>query len=875
MELAFTATPPLADVACTHCALTVPPGLVAAGDEQQFCCHGCRTAYTILHQSGLGAYYDVARQSAARVERARTTGRGYEELDDPTFAALHVKTRADGLCEVELFLEGVHCAACVWVVEKLPLAIPGAAEARLDLGRAVVRVVWEPTRAKLSVLARFLDGIGYPPHVFRGAELMALRRGEDRAMLTRIGVCGAIAGNVMMMAFALYSGDASGMDAQDWSWFRWLSLALTAPALFYGGDVFWKGALAALRDRRLNLDVPIMLGILVAFVSGAVNTLRGAGEIYFDSMATLIFLLLVGRFVQKRGLRRATEAAERLLSLTPGVAHRVERQGTAGSTVEHVRDVPVEALQRDDLVLARAGDTIPADAIVVRGASELNVAWLTGEPRPVPVREGARVEAGAVNLTAPLYLRVLQTGEETRAGKLGALVAESLRRRAPVVMLADRYSTHFSIGMLSLAAVAALVWLALDPSQAVDHAMALLIVTCPCALGMGTPLAIAAAVGRAARTGVLIKGGDALERLSRRGHIWLDKTGTVTEGRITLSGWHDAPAEPSASSAGGISPSAANNSSHINIANLAKPVYFGASGNAAAGGEGALLRGRVRALEASSSHPIARVLAEALPMGGEHEVADVNHVLGGGVHGVVDGHRLAVGAPAFVRERGATIAGWAQAQIDAITSEGATPVVVADNGEVAAVLALSDSLRADARATLDSLRHMGFTVGLLSGDHPAAVRAVARRLGIADADAIGGATPERKLEVVKESAKRGPVAMVGDGVNDAAALSAATVGVAVHGGAEAGVAAADIFLSTPGLAPLERLAVGARRTMRVIRLNFAISVFYNLVGATLAITGVINPLIAAVLMPVSSLTVVFLSYYSRTFQPEHRNGEAP
>ncbi|MBI4955508.1 MAG: heavy metal translocating P-type ATPase [Myxococcales bacterium] len=805
----------VAPTACAHCADPVPAGLVEADAAEQFCCAGCRTVYEVLHTHGLEGYYDVAQASAARPTRARPSRRGYAELDDPALLARHAKPRPGGLLSIELYLEGVHCAACVWVVEKVPLAVPGTAEARLELGRSVVSVTWDPQAVALSHIARFLDAIGYSPHVFRGASVAALRRKEDRALLVRIGIAGAIAGNVMLLAFALYSGEAGGMAHADWDWFRWLSLGLTLPTLLFAGDVFFRGALAALRARTLSLDVPIAVGLAVGFAAGALNTLRGAGEVYFDSLSTLTFLLLVGRFVQRRGLRRAADAAEGLLSMVPARARKVEADG--------VREVPIEALAAGDVVEVRAGDAVPADGDVTDGASELDVAWLTGEPRPVPVGAGEAVQAGSVNLVAPLAVRVTRTGEETRVGRLLALVHEGLRRRAPVVQLADRISVHFVAIVLALAAATVVAWWPVSPARGFTNAIALLIVTCPCALGLATPLAIAAGVGRAAQAGMLIKGGDALERLARPGRIWLDKTGTLTLGKLSL-------------------------------ARFVGPAALGPL---------------VRALEERSSHPIALALVRGLPPAPRPlAVQDFASTLGGGVEGVVDGRALAVGSPAFASARGAVLAPELEGALAEALAAGETPVLVVEAGAVVALVGLSDALRPDAARTVAELRRLGLEVGILSGDHPEAVRAVAARLGIAPEHALGGASPERKLFVVRRDAARGSVVMVGDGVNDAAALAAATVGIAVHGGAEAGTAAADIFLTRPGLAPVAALVRGARRTLGVVRRNLVFAVGYNLVGATLAVTGLLDPILAAALMPASSLTVVASSYRARTFRPE-------
>ena len=286
----------------------------------------------MIHDHGLDGYYDLLRDTERVPQAAQTSGKGFEEFDDPTFHELYVRDTPDGLKSVELYLEGVHCAACVWLVEKVPLVVPGVAEAVLEIRRSMARVRWDPATTPLSHIARFLDSLGYAPHPFRGVKVREMRRREDRMLLIRITVAGACAGNVMMLAVALYGGMFHGMAQQYQTFFRWTSLIISLPAVLWSAGVFYKGALGSLRTRALHMDVPITLGILAGSLWGAWNTVRGTGEIYFDSVTALIFLLLVGRYVQQRRQRSAADAAELLFSLAPVVgAGRRERRPRAPS----------------------------------------------------------------------------------------------------------------------------------------------------------------------------------------------------------------------------------------------------------------------------------------------------------------------------------------------------------------------------------------------------------------------------------------------------------------------------------------------------------------------------------------------------------------
>ncbi len=821
------ASGPRASVLCTHCGLAVPPGLVKEHADHQFCCHGCETAYAIIHSCGLDRYYAlrnaVERPSSAR--RVRGTGSKYAEFDDATFQSLYCtplaspQESAAGLMSVELYLEGVHCAACVWLVERLPRVVDGVVDARLDLRQSLVRIAWDPSRVPLSRVAASLDSLGYVPHAARGASVRDLRRSQDRKALVRLGVAGACAANVMLIAVALYAGLFSAMAEEHARLFRVLSMGISLVSLAWPGSVFFRGAWAAIRTRSAHLDLPIALGLGAGAVWGVYSTLAGLGEVYFDSLSVLVFLLLVGRYIQQRQQRGAADALELLFSLTPARARLVE-DAAHGTT----RDIPTEALNIGDLIEVRAGESIPADGVVESGFSGVDAALLTGEARPVETGVGDRVAAGSVSVTGVLRVRVSATGESTRVGRLMKLVEEASRRRAPIVQLADRIAGWFVGVMLVLAAATCGVWLLIRPEAAVGHAVALLIVACPCALGLSTPLALTVAIGRAARRGILIKGGDVLERLARggcgRGTIFLDKTGTITESRLRVVRWFgDESARPLAAS-----------------------------------------------VERLCAHPIAKAIADGLAGDDKLPAAsDVEQHLGGGVAGAVEGRRVVVGSPKWVREQAAT-PDWLDAAEREVLAEGLTPVLVAVNGDIVALAALGDAIRPDAHAAIRQLRGLGWRVAILSGDHPEVVQSVARQLAIDPADARGGVSPEDKLAVVTaESASGRAVVMVGDGVNDAAALAAASVGVAVHGGAEASLSAADVYIAAPGLRPLVELIGAARRTRRAITVALAASLAYNAVAVLLAMTGHISPLTAAVLMPLSSLTVLAIAYRVPTF----------
>lgn len=809
-------------VTCAHCALPVPRGLIDASRTEQFCCAGCEAAYSVIRGGGLEDYYRIRQSTGAPSARALTTARNYEEFDDPTFERLYVREEGEGVRSVDLALEGVTCIACVWLVERLSRIAPGVLDARLDLRRATVRVRWDDRQTNLSSVARGLDSLGYPPHPAGAAAAADIRRDDTRRAMIRLAVAGACAGNVMLLALAQYAGLFDEIEPSILSLFRWTSMAIGMISLVWPGALFFRGAWAAIRARAPHIDIPIALGLGAGGVWSVLATIRGQGEIYFDSLSVLVFALLVGRFLQQRQQRWAADALELLFSLTPTSARRVDGTGDALT----VRSVPVEALAGGDVVEVLAGESFPADGSVIGGVSQVDMSILTGESRPMAIGVGDAVCAGAVNLVSPVRTRVSAIGAQTRIGRLMRLVEEGASRRAPIVLLADRAAGWFLRALIVIALLTVAGWSLVSFSVAIERAVALLIVACPCALGMSTPLALTASLARAARRGLLIKGGDALQRLDRLGILYLDKTGTLTVGALSVVRWEGDPQA----------------------------------------------RAWAAKVERASSHPVARALvADQDPNAGTAPDAP-SSVLGAGVVGECEGRRIEVGSGRFVRERRASIPPDMLSAERRALADGLSPVLVAVDGVVSAVAALGDRVRPDALETVQRIRALGWEPRILSGDRREIVDAVARELGIDPAHAHGEVLPEQKLEIVRASAGTGPVVMVGDGVNDAAALAAADVGIAVHGGAEASLAAADISIARPGLAPICELLTGARGTMNAIRACLTVSIAYNALGMALAIAGWITPLTAAILMPASSLTVLSMAFGARAFRPERKDG---
>jgi Cu2+-exporting ATPase len=814
------------EAVCAHCGLEVPAGLVREGEAEQFCCNGCRQVHGMLQELGFEGYYDLLDRQGLRAEPAQVSGRSFEDFDDPALLGQIAEPGGRESLRARLYLDGVHCAACVWLVEELPRAVDGLAGVRLNLATSVAEVEWDPSQVQLSRVARALDSIGYTPHAQRGKAVEEARRDEDRALLIKVGVAAVCAMNIMFVHVALYAGEHFGIDPRYEQFFRWLSLLVSLPVVFFAARPFFRAAWAGLRQRVPHIDLPIAIALAAAFLFSAVSTVSGSGPVYFDSLAALVALLLAARYLQQRAQRLALARTAGLRSVAfVEYARRLDAGGLA-------REVPTHALACGDLVEVRSGELVPADGLVIEGRSSLDNSVLTGEPEPIGVGVGDGVYAGATNLGARLVLRVQATGEATRVGALLAMVDEAAARRAPIVKLADRLSRVFVLVVLGLAAGAgslALIRGEGDVGLALQQIVALLVITCPCALGLATPVALTIGMARAASSGIFFKNQDAVEELNRIDTVVLDKTGTLTEGRPTVGGWR-------------------GDTEAVDLA---------------------------YALEAESVHPIAAAFRRSspTPVRAARAVTETREVAGLGIAGRVDGRLVAVGNRKMMDKAGAVSTSELDAAAAELLAAGDSPIFVAVGGAVVAVGGIAVRLRPDAASTVGELHRQGIRVRIFSGDHAEVVSRIGAALGVGPEDARGGMTPEAKRDQIEQlvaarpaRARRGRVMMVGDGVNDAAALALADVGVAVQGGTGASVVAADIVLTRPGLGPLVDTLGGARRLLGVVWRNLAFSLVYNIVGASLALAGLVGPLVAAVLMPVSSLTVIGSSVVGAKFR---------
>lgn len=778
------------------------------GVRQQFCCAGCLTLARTLHDAGFGHLYgDTARFGRPIEAEARRDAEPiWAAYDTPELRTQFIRPVGDGLAEITLAPENIRCAACAWLIEQHLQQLPGVTSAIANVATRRVLVRWREGVMTVAGLLAALADIGYLAWPFEVARGDRQDRRERRALLMRMAVAMLAMMQVMMYAWPVYTHEAT-IDAGQLDLMRWASLALTLPVVGYSAWPIFANAWRDLRRRRAGMDVPVAIGVAAGFIASAVATVRGTGDVYFDSVTMFVGLLLLARYLELRVRQASRSGAEMLARQLPATCERVSE---AGGVAERI---PVVRLAVGDRVRVKAGEVVPVDGTIVAGASEFDEAMLTGESQPVRRDIGATVLAGSFNSASPVEMVVTRIGAAMRLAEIVAVLDRALAEKPRFAALADRVAAWFVGMLLILAASTGIVWaLWIDPARALPVTVAVLVVSCPCALSLAAPAALAAAGAALSRHGLLMTRGHALETLARVTDVVLDKTGTLTTGRFTLE----------------------STRVHGDL-DAAHCVALAA------------------AMERGGEHPIARALLAAGACGRALRVEALRNVPGQGLEACVEGRQLRLGRQDFVMEL-AGMAGMATMEEEALPS-GATDIWLGDTRGMLARMLLADVERAQTRPLLDALRRLGVHVHLLSGDNVATVRWWARQLGIDRAK--GACTPEGKRADVAALQRQGAIVMaVGDGINDAPVLAQAHVSIAIGSGAPLAQAGADAVLMHDGIAGIATALAVARRTRRVMRQNLAWALAYNVIAIPLAATGHVTAWMAGIGMSVSSLLVV-------------------
>ena len=738
------ASAPRSSGACYHCALPLPAAPVAAslaGEVRQFCCSGCAAAARWIHDSRLDDYYRLRSEAGGR---ALADPVDLGAWDRPDIQAAHGRNVPGG-CEIVLLTDAMHCAACAWLIDRALQRESGVREVSANAVTGRIRIVWDPAQRRLSQILQRLLALGYRPFLASGTQRELARRAEARRWILRIGLAGLAAMQAMMFAEALYLDTTGQMADSTRDFFRWVTFLVATPVVFWSGWPFLAGAWRELRARAPGMDTLVALSTLLAWGASTVEMLRGGPHVWFDAAVMFVFLLLVARMLEQRARRLASARVDALAQAQPLLAAR-EMSGGG------IETVPVTELAAGDVVQVAAGETLPADGALLDAPAAMVEALLTGEAHPVARQVGDPVYAGSFCADRPLRLRVTGTGHATRLSALARLVQRAQESRPRAARVADRVASRFVIALLVAAVITWFAWLRIDPSRAFEVTLALLVISCPCALSLAVPAALAAAHAQLSRLGVLAVRPDALETLARTTDLVFDKTGTLGSGDWRIE---------------------------------ALQAFDGCSA------EQALQL--AAALEQGVRHPVAsafRGVAAASAASG------VRLQPGDGVEGTVDGRTLRIGTAAFAAGRDDDGAIW-----------------LGDGVRALARFELRELPRDEASATIAALAGQDLTLHLYSGDAEGAVLRFAQALDLPGVNTHGRLLPEQKLARVRDLQRAGSVvAMVGDGINDAPVLAGADVSIAVAGGAALAQQSADLVLTHPSLLRIPATFALARRT---------------------------------------------------------------
>ncbi|MDD7911095.1 cation-translocating P-type ATPase [Pseudovibrio exalbescens] len=708
-----------------------------------------------------------------------------------------VTQKDDGTAHMELAVDGITCAACIFEIERALTKEEGVKHARVNMSSQRLSVDWDQSTYEPSRLVKIMEMLGYKVYPFDPAQVKARGDRIGNELLRSLAVSGFAAMNIMLLSISVWSGNTSDIDVETRDFFHWISFLIALPTVVYAGRPFFRSAIIAIKSRRLNMDVPISIGVLLATGLSVVQTFQSAKHAYFDSAVMLLFFLLAGRYLDHMMRRKTRAFAENIATLKAESAAKLLPDGST-------KDVPLSKLEPGDKVLVRAGERVSVDGVVLEGTSEIDQSLVTGETQLQPVEAGDAVFAGTMNANGTLTLGVTASAKGTLLDEVNRLLETALEGRSSYVQIADRASQLYA-PVVHLAALATFLgWtfaVGADWQYALVISISVLIITCPCALGLAIPVVQVVASGLFFRARVLLNSGDAIERLAAVKTIVFDKTGTLTL------------PEPALGDAGGMS------------------------------AEDLALAGR---LALSSKHPLSKALAKAT--GELKPIPGASEETGKGVRAVFEGQELLLGAPAYCRIP--------QDMVEAKRREnpGSSLIAFRKGEETFALLAIGQYLRSDAVETVTRLQAMGYTLEMLSGDRVDAVADIASQLGIDTWQAE--VKPQDKIARIEALKAEGHnVLMVGDGLNDAPALAAANVSMSPVSAVHVSQAAADAVFLGEDLRPVANALDIARKSHRLMQENLGLSVIYNMIAVPIAVLGYVTPLVAALAMAGSSVIV--------------------
>ena len=817
---------------CDHCHLPLPEDEVISstidGKDMHFCCHGCQMVCETIYGSGMGGFYDKLsyQQDGETLQPPPKIDSQLEVYDLDEVQQEFVDELTD-IREIHLLIEGIHCAACVWLIEHRLASVQGIIEGNVNFSVKKLRLKWDNREIKLSQIMHELGQIGYAAVPYDPEAAEGQIKKQNRQLLFRLAFAGFAAMNLMWISIALYAGADEGKFKD---LFYWLGMGLATPTLLYSGYPFFKGAVTGLINRHLTMDLPIAIGAGMTYLYSCYVVLSGSeiAHVYFDTVVNFLFVILTGRYLEAMSKRLAVQSSQRLLDLQPKIANLIQGDNT--------KIVPVSALKENDHVLVKAGEKIPVDGLIIDGESVVDESMLTGEFVPVAKFCGDSISAGTTNKNGVLTLQVNKTLKNTALGKIINLVDEAQSSKAPIQCIADKIIPWFVSITLILASLTFIFWFNENVEIALMAAVSVLIITCPCAFGLATPMAIAVATGVGARMGVLVKHGAVLEILSSIRHFVFDKTGTLTQGKMLVSTVFTVYNNT-------IDKVLPEENLRERLTEQQKKILT-LSGS----------------LERYSEHTIAKAIvnfSQQYELQKKMQLSQIKVIPGSGIQADYQGQILAIGSLNWIKGLAQEIDVWPQMEqsIADYHRLGSSVIYAWLENESLCAFVIEDKLRNNAADIVQQMHKQNFKLTLLSGDKQEVADYMAGQLGIEEV--IAEVMPDEKDRVIQHKQQQGDlIAMVGDGINDAPALVRADVGIAMGSGTDVSIDSADVILVNGELEKIPLAAELSRATLLTIKQNIALSIVYNIIMVPLAMAAMITPLVAAISMPISSLLVI-------------------
>ncbi|MEW6992743.1 heavy metal translocating P-type ATPase [Colwelliaceae bacterium MEBiC 14330] len=803
---------------CFHCSEAIPPGIDLFVEinniEQPMCCIGCQAVAQTIVDNGLTQYYSVRTEPANKGQPLVPEQLQKNKLLDESVLQNEFVFHSDnqvGTKEAILTIDGISCAACAWLIEMQLSKLSGLVSITVNATTQRATVKWQESKVKLSDILLTIENIGYHAMPFKANEAEIRNKQQSKAFIKRLGISGILTMQIMMIAVGLYFGAFADMAEHNKTYLRWVSFILAIPIIFYGALPFYSGALKAIKAKRLSMDVPVSIAILLAFSASAWATITEQGEVYFESISMFTFLLLIGKFLEFRARARAAQVSANLLKLMPMTATKITslKSNDSTATDDKVQEelVAAKQLSKDDVVIIKPGELVPADGVIIEGSSQLNEAMLSGEQLPVKKSISDNVFAGTINGDGNITVQVKQASNESFLSQLIRLSEKSQAHKPKLAQLSDKIAQYFVAIILLTSIATAIYWQQHMPEEAFWITLSVLVATCPCALSLATPTGLTAATIRLNREGIMVKSSHVMEAMPQINYFAFDKTGTLTTGEFSID--------------------------QVKLVEKSSPYNE------------AQILAIAAALEAYSEHPIAKPFLAHRDFSLHAEQVKV--CSGQGVVGVINNIDFAIGKPSWLLPQQKV----ASSQNDELHQ--ASCILMA-NKQVIAAFYLVDKIRDEAFELISALNTNNKSM-LLSGDSQKACDAINQSLPLHIV--IGGLSAEQKMQKIKDIQQQNyTVAMIGDGVNDSPVFGAAHVSIAMGCGADISKSGADVILLNNKLSSISSLINISRRTAGIIFQNYLWAFGYNAIVLPLAVAGFITPYMAVIGMSASSILVI-------------------